>query len=172
MITYLPENNPFIKDNFSKKIKLANEHMAESRLFINKSNKIRDLVVKKLIEHIYFLVPNTEKYKDHYEFVHKVHTGTIFPSNKKIQKELLEIFILQATHAGFNHNYDGFRNNDNSFYTFFRAQENRDGRRAETLRREKILNELNELIKDVGEFLWFTDANETGAQVSFRLNDK
>lgn len=169
LYTHLPENNPYVKENFSEELKIANQFLEEGKLLMNKAFQAQEPIVAKLIKHLYSLIPGEAKYQEHFDFVNRVHVGTIFPSDDKVQKKLLEIFVLRATHACFSERYDGFYEDGSSFYTYLSTQKNTTGRRADTLRREKILTDLNEMIKEVAEFHWYTDANETGTKVWFSL---
>lgn len=173
---FIPENNYFVRRALSEQHKQAEEEWDKALPFIKRAANIKKKMIAKLVAYFYSLVPSSDDYQAHRDFLNKKYKLD-WPGKKKKEKRLLEIFINAETLLD-RGDYDGFYDEGmgqtHGLFTCIRTGNDSGNRRSKekVISICKMLAEINILFKKVGKFEYYSDPNNAYVEVSFRLKNK
>ena len=170
-LIYIPEKNPFFRDALSKEMGRIKENQEQVKPFLVKIADIQEGMLKKLIIHLFSLVPRTKKYKKHRAFLNKRFKSR---QNGKT-KRLLELFIRSCVTPfnGIASDYDEFWNdfrgthiNIPIYHFRINPKEKKSGKEI-----FKMLEEINKFFKGIAKFEFhYADVNTSAVEVRFFLS--
>ncbi|GEM_PF-4543321 len=169
-LIYIPEKNPFFKDILSEEMGKIKENQERAKPFLVKIADTQERMLKKLIRHLFSLIPKTKRYKKHRAFLNKR-----FKSRQDGKtKRLLELFIRSYVDPfnGTASDYNEFWNDSQGTYIdipIFHFHFNPKGKKSgkEIF---KMLKEINKFFKGIAEFRFhYATVNASSVEVHFFL---